>query len=90
MNGYKASKMLELIMHIKKEEAFGNKRYSTSKIFTHSCLILIPKTPNHQRFTDLRPISLAILALRSYPKSNTKASKVIHKVVSPNQTELRG
>ncbi|XP_059289936.1 uncharacterized protein LOC132043485 [Lycium ferocissimum] len=54
--------------------------------FTHSCLILIPKTNNPQKFTEYRPISLSNFSCKIISKLlNTRLSKeLVHNIKKPN------
>ncbi|XP_060182379.1 uncharacterized protein LOC132612052 [Lycium barbarum] len=54
--------------------------------FTHSFLILIPKTNNPQKFTEYRPISLSNFSCKIISKLlNTRLSKeLVHNIKKPN------
>ncbi|KAG5574810.1 hypothetical protein H5410_054944 [Solanum commersonii] len=69
------AELKEAVFSLSADSAPGPDGTPLPRSFTHSCLILIPKTPNPQRFTDLRPISLSNFSSKIISKMlNTKTA----------------
>ncbi|KAK6789979.1 hypothetical protein RDI58_013779 [Solanum bulbocastanum] len=57
------------------------------KNFTHTCLVLIPKTDFPQSFSDLRPISLCNVSSKIISKIlNARLASILPRIISKNQT----
>ncbi|KAK6779812.1 hypothetical protein RDI58_021996 [Solanum bulbocastanum] len=58
-----------------------------SKIFSHTCIVMLPKVNSPQDFTDFRPISLCNTSSKIIAELiNTRLSEILPNIISQNQS----
>ncbi|XP_060203069.1 uncharacterized protein LOC132631512 [Lycium barbarum] len=60
---------------------------SLPKFYTYTCLVMIPKVDNPQKFSDLRPISLCNVSRKIISKIiNARLATILPRIISKNQS----